>query len=131
MATDAYAQSLSSELLQYGAPTISSPNTAPAISNVTPTANTVIGATQAIGFDVTDVDGAGTFRRILVALTLPDGSQQVIHSGDAFVFPYAGSTRTSITDGYRYSITREGGWPRGSTITLTPYAIDTSGDEAA
>jgi hypothetical protein len=130
--TDALASGLEQGLGAYGAPSIAVANNAPTVSNVAPTANSTISATQAIGCDITDADGTGTFRRIILTLTLPNGTSEVVHNGTAFVYPYATqSTRSSITNGYRYSIVRDGGWPRGSQIVLTPYAIDTSGDEAS
>jgi hypothetical protein len=133
MATyDAIFYDVAAEIGAYGAPSIAITPIAPVVSNVTPTANSTISATQAIGCDITDADGAGTFRRIILTLTLPNGTSEVVHNGSAFVFPYATqSTRSSITNGYRYSIVRDGGWPRGSQIVLTPYAIDTSGEEAS
>lgn len=125
-------EELASEILLRGAPSIAIANNVPAVSNVTPTANSTISATQAVGCDITDADGSGTFRRIILALTLSSGVTEVVHNGTAFLYPYAtSSARTSITNGYHYDIVRDGGWPRGSQITLTPYAIDTSGDEAA
>ena len=125
-------EELASEILLRGAPSIAVANNAPAVSNVTPTANSTISATQAVGCDITDADGSGTFRRIILALTLSSGVTEIVHNGTAFLYPYATqSARSSITNGYHYDIVRDGGWPRGSQITLTPYAIDTSGDEAA
>lgn len=105
-----------------------STNRAPIISNVSPTPGTTIAATQAIGCDVTDADGATEIRRIILAMKLPNGTKEIVHDGDSFCAPYTG-TRTSITNGYRYSFTRSTRWP--SVIELFPYAIDKQGSEAA
>lgn len=105
--------------------------TTPVIANVQPTPGTAIGRAQALFFDVTD---DFSFRRvILVALfdvaSGGDGSQEIIHNGDAFAVKYASlSERTIISGGYRYRVRRSGGWP--SAPTVVPYAIDTSGNEA-
>lgn len=104
--------------------------TAPAISNVSPTPGSFVPRTQMILCDVTDADGVSSFRRIILVIELPNGTKEVVHDGTAFCAPYAtSSARTSITNGYHYDIVRDSGWP--SRFTLTPYAIDTTGNEAA
>lgn len=130
MATTLRAQTLSTEILLYGAPSIAAPTTAPTISNVTPTPGTVVSRTQVVGCDVTDADGASDFRRVILAIELPNGAKEIVHDGTAFCTPYAtSSVRSSITNGYHYDIVRDGGWP--ARFSLTVYAIDTTGNEAA
>lgn len=130
MADPIYSAATTAELLQYGAPSIAVPTTAPTISNVTPTPNTTISRTQAVGCDVTDADGTSDFRRVILVIKLPNDAEEVVHNGTAFCPPYAtSSTRSSITNGYRYALTRDGGWP--ARFSLTVYAIDTTGNEAA
>lgn len=104
--------------------------TAPEVSNVSPTPGSFVSRTQVISCDVTDADGVSSFRRIILAITLPNGTKEIVHDGSAFCTPYAtSSVRTSITNGYHYDIVRDSGWP--ARFTLTPYAIDTTGNEAA
>jgi hypothetical protein len=130
MADPIYSAATTAELLQYGAPSISTPGSSPTISNVTPTPNTTISRTQTVGCDVTDADGASDFRRVILAVELPNGAKEIVHDGSAFCTPYAtSSARSSITNGYHYDIVRDGGWP--SRFSLTVYAIDTTGNEAA
>lgn len=130
MADAIYSAATTAELLLYGAPSIAAPTTAPTISNVTPTPNTTISRTQVVGCDVTDADGASDFRRVILAIELPNGAKEIVHDGTAFCPPYAtSSTRSSITNGYQYSLMRDGGWP--ARFSLTVYAIDTTGNEAA
>lgn len=109
-----------------GDPLGSGDATAPSVSGVTPAGGATLVPTSTVQLDVTD---AGGFRRVLLVAELPT-SQEVIHNGAAFTATYQESTRTAITNGWRYVVRRVGGWPRGSW-TLRPYAIDTSGNENA
>ena len=64
---------------------------------------------EAIVFDVTDDVG---FARIVFAIAFPSlGVTELVHDGTAFVDAYtAGSTRVVIAGGWRYTLTRSGGW---------------------
>jgi hypothetical protein len=59
---------------------------------------------------------------------LPD---DMVHNSDRFGAAYQGSTnvRSNITNGYRFTLLRDGGWP--GTPSITVHAVDTlgSGDE--
>jgi hypothetical protein len=100
----------------------------PEVSNVSPSVGSQITPTTPISIDITD-EPAGEFRRaVLHAAYSGLDWWEVIHNGDAFAPNYAtGSSRTAITNGYRYSLLRRGGWP--GSPTFTPIAIDTSGAE--
>ena len=102
-------------------------STAPVVSNVTPAAGTLLSTTSTVQFDVTD--DSGSFRELLVVASFGDGSlaPELVHDGTNFLGPYrAGSTRVAITNGWRYALVRGGGWP--GAVTVTPYAIDPSGN---
>lgn len=59
---------------------------------------------------------------------LPD---DMVHNSDRFGSAYQGSTnvRSNITNGYRFTLLRDGGWP--GTPAITVHAVDTlgAGDE--
>lgn len=102
--------------------------TPPVVSNVTPIPGTPITPTTAIGLDVTDTQG---LRRVILTVAFPSVmlGEEVIHNGSGFAAIYSqGSTRTAITNGWRYSLVRSGGWP--AAPVLTPYAFDVKGAEA-
>lgn len=102
-------------------------NVAPVVSNFVPSAYAEINASDTIQFDVTDDSGA--FTRIIVTCTL-DGIMEVVHDGDQFHGLYAGVSRRSlITNGFRYFVGRQGGWP--ASPTFETFAIDQQGAEAS
>lgn len=80
-----------------------------------------------IVFEATDNAG---LRRVFVVARFPSlGLEEVVHQGDRFAAKYAASSsRVSITNGWRFSIRRAGGWLADPVIEV--YAIDTSGLEA-
>ena len=58
---------------------------------------------------------------------------EVIHNGDRFGAFYSGgtNTRTSITNGYQFTLLRDGGWPVGALPLTTSFnvsAVDTLGN---
>lgn len=98
---------------------------APTVDSLSPSAASSILRTDALTFHVTD---AGTLASITVSVAQGSDPAEVIHNGSAFVAPYsASSTRSSITNGYAYSVTRTGGWQR-SSITLRIVAVDSAGN---
>jgi hypothetical protein len=103
--------------------------TAPIISNVTPTSSTNILKTQIVSFDVTDSESP--FRRIIIKMFYDDGTWDLVWDGDAFgpKFQGASNVRTPIVQGYHFTILMDGGWKIGNNPHLTPYAIDTGGNE--
>lgn len=101
---------------------------APVVFNASPTAGSTVAPGDQLGFDVTDADSG--FRRILTTARYPNkGLWEVVHDGDSFAPFFVSSTRSAITDGYRYRCTRTGGWP-DTQVLIVVYAIDVDGDEA-
>lgn len=120
--------SFPSEFLPLGA--IAGDVTPPTISNLTPTPGTTINSGDVIAFDVTDLSPG--LAKVFIGVSF-GGSTEVIlvHNGDVFVGSYTGSIRTAITNGYHYQVQKTGGWPAGSSITMTPFALDKAGNENA
>lgn len=102
--------------------------TDPVVHNFVPAVGSYISSSQPISFDVTD--DSGKFRRIIVHVAFADGTEEVAHNGESFRGYYSTtSTRVLITNGWRYTVMRSGGWP--STPTFNVFAIDVEGNEAA
>lgn len=108
-----------------GPATASLDDTAPTVSNPTPTPGTTLGEFDTFGFDVTD---AGGLLRVFVVAVFPTlNVKEVVHDGTEWSANYSG-TRTEITDGYQFAgILRAGGWP--ATPTFVIYPVDTAGNE--
>lgn len=101
--------------------------TAPNVANVSPANGTTIGPGTSISLDVTDAF-PGLLRVVLIAKF--SAAWELIHDGDSFGPLYSrASTRSSITGGFRFVISRTGGWP--STPTILPLASDFAGNENA
>jgi hypothetical protein len=101
----------------------------PLVGNFNPAPGTPIARTGPISFEVTD--DSGDFRRIFVVAFFPaTGVTEVVHDGDGFRGHYAaGSSRTMIAGGFRYTLLRTSGWPGAPTIQT--FAIDRAGNEAS
>lgn len=101
----------------------------PEIALVSP-AEGAIDTTDSIVIDVTDVDD-DIFSVIIYVQNVNLGTVElVVHGtiGAATIFaPFSSSVRTPITDGYRYTITRTGGWI-DTDITVHVLATDTLGN---
>lgn len=87
---------------------------------------TVSSKTTAIVVDVTDPSTPST---IIVMAKFTSGEYEVVHDGSAFTSGYNGSsTRNAISNGYRFSIVRDGvGWLEDPVIVV--YARDSEGNE--
>lgn len=103
--------------------------TPPIITNVTPANLSNILKTTVVGFDATDTESP--FRRIVIKMFYDDGTWDLVHDGDTFgpKFQNPSCTRVSISQGFRFTILMTGGWSIGNNPHLTPYAIDTGGNE--
>lgn len=100
---------------------------APVVSGITPTPGTTITPTQAVQCDVTS--GASPLRAILLIVKLLDGRWECVHDGTNFAPGYASSTRDAVTNGFRYVLRRNFGWPPGGITGLLPVAVNQLGRE--
>lgn len=105
---------------------------APAITNVSPSNRSVLDSdfAQAVStpvmFDVTDDNGVAL--SVLTLKYVGINKTFLVHDGTSFVAPFDSvtSSRTVISNGFRYIILPSGGW-RSSIETLTINASDTLG----
>lgn len=100
----------------------------PQITVISPTVGSSISYYTPLVIEVTD--DLSSFARIIIVADFGGGTpiRDVVHDGTSFGPAYdSASTRASITNGFRYSIVRNGGWP--SSPTITPFAIDSDGGE--
>lgn len=100
---------------------------APVVTDISPTAGTPIARAAPVFFSVTDA--AGNLHRAMVLAKFADGTYEVVHDGDAFAAGYlALSTRTVITNGFRFRVRRGLGWLNGGPeIVIVSY--DLAGNE--
>jgi hypothetical protein len=103
-------------------------DTPPVVNNFDPAPGFILNQNDPVSFDVTD--DSGTFTRIIIAVWFKEtGIQEIIHDGDVFTGYYsATSVRNIISNGFRYSVSRTGGWPHAPTIRAFP--VDAAGNEA-
>jgi hypothetical protein len=99
---------------------------APLISVISPLTMQILGHNTPIIIEVKD---SNFFARVVLAATLSGGViEELIHDGVTTSVAYA-VQRDSITDGYRYTIMRVGGW-YGSSVTLKIISVDSQGNVA-
>lgn len=98
----------------------------PVVTVVSPAPGTPITAFTQIIIDVTDNQA---LLGIVVLKVSFAGRQEVeiIHDSKSFEPLYSESTRIEISNGYRYTIVRAGGWP--SSPRITPIVSDKFGNE--
>lgn len=98
----------------------------PNIVMVDPAVPGDVAPADTITFDVTD----NALRKVIVIVKFtPHSLWEVIHDGDGFSPGYTGSsTRTAITNGFRFVANRAGGWPAGA-FQLKVVALDVAGNE--
>lgn len=100
-------------------------STPPSIGNFNPAPGSTINPGDALEVDVTDNLGQLLITHVWVVFA--DGSAELVWDGDDFTAFYeALSTRTAITDGYRYSVRHLNGWSQG--VTLKVDAVDQAGN---
>lgn len=95
----------------------------PVVSLVSP--GEIIDAGQPIVVDVVDPH----LGRVFVVARYPStGKEELVHQGDRFTTEFNGqSTRAPITNGFRFTLRRSGGWPASPIIEV--YAFDSTGRE--
>ena len=96
----------------------------PVVTAFTPANGLLADPRDPVGFDVTDNVG---LRRTHVLFDV-GGRRESVHDGNEWSPGYTGSI-SAISGGFRYSVTRAGGFPRGSIITVRVAPVDTSGNE--
>lgn len=98
---------------------------APLVLNVTPAAGTPINAADPLQLDVTDETGLAI---VLITASYPNSQAvEVVFDGTDFTDLYTDDSSVEVvTDGFRFVLLRRGGWI--GPPTLTPYALDTSGN---
>jgi hypothetical protein len=107
------------------------PTIPPVTTLVSPAPGSTLGADTPLVVDVTDVDGG--FARILLVVTIApavnSGVALLVHDGVTFRPGFKDfSTRTSIANGFRYSIRKDLGW--ADDVRVEVYAIDDTGNES-
>ena len=104
--------------------TVSNPPAAPVVDTFSPSAAASILRTDALTFHVTDETSIAS---IVISMAQGSDPVEVVYDG-SFVAPYAaGSTRSSISNGYSFSLVRAAGWQR-SAITLSVRVVDGQGN---
>ena len=101
--------------------TISNPPTAPTIGSFVPATAGSQTRTGTVQVDITDAEGASALPMILITAITDDGTRRRVATGGTFHAPFtAGSSRSSITDGYRYIVDWDDpGWPTtGATLLV-------------
>lgn len=90
-------------------------------------------STTPVVFTVVGTSGVG-LRRMWASVTFPGiVGDDLIHNGDRFGAFYANgvNSRVSITNGFRVTVLRDGGWPVGAfplAASFTINAVDTLGN---
>ena len=101
--------------------------TPPVVTIVSPTTGTTIARTAPLVLDVVDPDGLELQRLMIRSGGASARWEQAYKDGAACVG--FSVTRTAITDGYRYEITRDGGWNPGD-LELEPVFGDPTASES-
>lgn len=103
--------------------TVSNPSglIVPTITNISPAPGTSLAATQSVVFDATDNTGL-----LFAEIQVDQIRREIVHDGDVFLDPYTFSSRVVITGGWRYTVTRTGGWVTAPTFRAR--LIDVSGN---
>jgi hypothetical protein len=99
--------------------------TPPTVDVVSPAAGQALDRLGAVTFDVTDPEGL----RDVVVWTEVAGAWEVVFGGQATGFSpaYSTSTAAAITNGWRFTVRRAGGW--SASPTFHALAFDTEGNQ--
>ena len=99
----------------------------PVIGNIAPAAGTAITKSQSITLEVTDADA--NLGKVIITMNQDTDPRppEVLIQSPIFTSAYKGTINTviTITNGFRYTFLRDGGW-RGP-ITLRVQAFDQTG----
>lgn len=101
--------------------------TPPSVSDFSPAPGTPISVGSKVAFSVTD--NLGAFSTVAVLALFPNlGIYEVVHDGTAFGPAYsANGIRQAIANGWRYTLLRDGGWPR-DTLKIRLIVRDADGN---
>ncbi len=103
---------------------------APVITLVSPTDASTIAKSDVVTVDVTDTGG---FSSLLFEVSYGEGllMREVIHDGDAFSNNFTGgsNTKNTITNGFRFTMLRDGGWP-ANAVHMKVIVTDATGIQA-
>lgn len=98
----------------------------PVVADFVPAINSAIQPSATLAFSVTD--DSGMVSSVTVEAAFPSGVLEQVFDGATFVGSYAaGSQRSSIADGYGFTIARDGGWPEAPTLRIA--AADPTGND--
>ena len=103
---------------------------APIVFAVTPTVSSAIGKMTPVALSTTDEDDS--FKRIIIVVEFPISKiKEVVFDGNGWgpMYTNAYNTQTAITNGWHFTILRDGGWIVGDGPVLTPFVLDTTGAE--
>ena len=93
------------------------PGIPPTIANILPASGSPIQSYDAIEFDV--VDPLGPFS-VTASMAFSGAPTETVFAGGAFVAPYnIASSIVAITNGYRYTFRRGGGFRAGATLNIS------------
>jgi hypothetical protein len=87
------------------------------------------GSLEPDGVVTVDVTAGRTLQLVELFFSEPGGAQVLVARDGAILRPFAGS-RTAISTGYRYAITRDGNWPPGA-VRFQAVAVDERGARIA
>lgn len=108
--------------------TITNPPAAPVIGNFSPSDGSTIVRSDSISVDVTDDEGRTALALVTIEATLADGSTLVVYDGSSFPGHFsAGSSRSNISNGYRYTFAHDGAGFPSSTLDFKIVAVDAQG----
>jgi hypothetical protein len=112
--------------LHYDSELLTAPTAAPVIGSYVPIPGTLLDLGDTIQLDVTDTDADLASQEIIAYYD--DGTFETVWNG-SFAVAFTGSTRTAITNGFRFVIGRVIGWP-STVVVLEVRALDSAGNLA-
>lgn len=97
----------------------------PSVAAFSPPLAAAIGPRQPLALEVTGTD----LQRVVLLVDFPGlNTYEVAHDGSTFSSAYparVGNTREAITDGFRFTLLRQEGWPASPRVI--PMAFDSTG----
>jgi hypothetical protein len=91
----------------------------PTITNILPPSPTILPPNSSIQFDAIAL---GVLKKTIIMVQMGT-SYEVIFDGDSFAPNYVGSVKSTISNGFRFTVARIGGW-LSTSISLNIFAID-------